>query len=107
LCELDPTVAGVLLGVHDSGAGGHQVQLPRPDGLLGAQTVTVQQFPGEHPRHCLQTKVRVRANPSNPGWRFERPAVVEEAPGAHGAPGPLRQCTSHRDGTDVGYTAVQ
>ena len=81
----------------------HQVQLPRPDQLLGAQTVQMQQLAGHQPRHRLQAQVRMRPDPERPA-RFgpDGADMIHEAPGPHAATGPLGQDPSHGQGADLG-----
>ncbi len=43
--QLRVVLNGRLLGVRDPASGGHQVELARPDHLLGAETVAVQHVP--------------------------------------------------------------
>ncbi len=56
----------VLLGVGDPVARGHEVQLPRPDELLGAQAVQVEQLAGHQPRHGLQAQVGMGPDAERP-----------------------------------------
>ena len=56
----------VLLGVGHSVARRHEVQLPRPDELLRAQAVQVQQLAGHQPGDGLQAQVRMGADAERP-----------------------------------------
>ena len=93
----------VLLGVGDPVAGGHEVQLPRPDQLLGAQAVQVEQLAGHQPGHGLQAQVRMRPDAERPTRLGPDGAdVIDEAPGPHRAARPLRQDPAHRQSSPPG-----
>ena len=84
-----------LLGVGDAPARGHQVELPRPDELLGADAVGVHHLAVEQPGHRVQADVGMRSDRHGQVvGHGHRPVVVGEAPGADRAPGPLRAATA-------------
>ena len=97
---------GVLLGVGHPVARGHEVQLPRPDELLGAQAVQVEQLAGHQPGHGLQAQVRMRPDAERPTRLGPDGAdVIGEAPGPHRATRPLRQDPAHRQRAHLGHAA--
>jgi hypothetical protein len=80
------------LGVGDSPAGGHQVQLARPDQGVVSRAVAVLDLAGEQPAHRLQLGVRVRRYGHAAGPRDRiGPVVIDEAPAADQRTLPLRQ----------------
>ena len=86
-------------------ARGHEVQLPRPDELLGAQAVQVEQLAGHQPGHGLQAQVRMRPDAERPTRLGPDGAdVIGEAPGPHRAARPLRQDPAHRQASPPGST---
>jgi hypothetical protein len=96
-----------LLGVGDPVAGGHQVQLPGPDDLLGPEAVPVQHRPVQQPRHGLQPDVGVRADVEAPlAADVARAHHVDEAPGAHRPPRPPGQDAAHAEAADLGAAAL-
>src|SRR3954466_16122481 len=94
----------VVFGVRDAVTGGHQVELPRADGLLRAKAVGVNQLALEQPRHCVQTGVRVRSDRGAAAWTG-RTEVVGETPRTDRAPGALRQGTADGRRTNGGFSA--
>ena len=94
--------AGVLLGMGDAVSGRHDVQLPGPDELLGAEAVAVEQFPGDDPGHGLQAHVGVGPDADRTGLTHRNGAdVVREAPGTDRSPRSLRQHSAHGKRTDL------
>ena len=81
-CRTGEWSARALLGVGDAVAGGHEVQLARPDQLHAADAVAVQHLALDQPAHRLQPGVRVRRD-VHAGRVADvvRPVVVDEAPG--------------------------
>ncbi len=89
------------LRVGDTRPRGHQVELPRLDQLMAAEAVVVQDLPCQQPGHGLQSGVRVgrHEHPARTIGRHRlRAVVVDEAPGADRADGPVRQRAAHRHG---------
>jgi hypothetical protein len=91
-----------LLGVRDTAAGGHQVQLAGPDHLLTAEAVPVKHVPREQPCDRLQPDVRTRRH-LHPGRAIDgrRTVVVDEAPRAYAAAQPQWQHPAHGDFADL------
>src|SRR5437667_1606523 len=85
-----------LLGVRHTPAGSHQVELARPDELLGPKAVVVQDLSGQQPRHRLQTHVRVGPDLHPAADRHVGGGgMVEEAPCADGSTHARRQRPVH------------
>ncbi len=102
-----PLASGIL-GVRDAMARGHEVELPGPDQLLVAQTVGVQDFAGQQPRHGMEPDVGVGADHHGPFWGdIDGPEAIQEAPGAHGPPPPHGKGAMDRQPTDLGEVAVR
>ena len=98
--------AGSSSAMGDPVAGGHEVQLPRPDQLLGAQAVQVEQLAGHQPGHGLQAQVRMGPDAERPTRLGPDGAdVIGEAPGPHRAARPLRQDPAHRHRAHLGEAA--
>src|SRR5215204_6223026 len=57
-----PPLRAGALGMHDAAAGPHPVDGTRFDGLLGAETVPVQDLPLEEVSHSREIDVRVRTH---------------------------------------------
>ena len=97
-----PCITGGCVGrrplrVGDAVAGGHHVQLARPDRLHVAEAVPVQDLAVEQPGHRLQAGVRVRRHlHAGPLRHVVRAEVVHETPGADHPARPLRQQPPHR-----------
>ena len=88
--------AGRLLGVRDTVAGGHQVQLAGPDHLLRTEAVAVEDLTVEQPRHRLQPDVGMRSDVDAVLLGDQRRShVIEEAPRADTSPRPSRQRPAH------------
>lgn len=86
-----------FFGVRNAVASRHQVQLAWPDGLLEAEAVAVEDFPGEQPGHGLQTDVRMRADAEPWAGIYSRRAdVIGEAPRTNSPPSPSRQSAPYR-----------
>ena len=96
-----------LLGVRDASPGRHQVELTRPDQLLGAQAVPVQHVPCQQPGDRLEADVRMRRH-VHPGHAVDvhRAVVIDEAPGADAAAQPEGQHATHRHRTDAGIARL-
>ncbi len=95
--ELHAVQRGIVLGrrllsVRDAAARRHEVELPGPDQLLGAEAVPVQHVPGQEPGHGLQADMRMRWH-IHPGDAVDvhRPVVIDEAPGTDASAQPERQ----------------
>src|SRR6185312_6522489 len=74
-CALEP------LRVGHAAAGDHPVDLTRPDGLLGGDTVAMHDLPGKQVRHRRQPDVRMGAYVDafgNTRREVDRTEVVEE-----------------------------
>lgn len=106
--QLTPVPTSGLLGVRHALTGSHQVELPRPDDLLGPEAVTMQHLTGDEPGDGLEPDVRVRANVDTSllGDR-RRTHVVREAPRADRAMGPPRQGPPNLQRTHLGLAAVE
>src|SRR5207302_9459896 len=51
---------GCFLGMRNTTAGGHEIQLPGIHESLATEAVVVNDLPFQQPRHCLQPDVRMR-----------------------------------------------
>ena len=93
----------ILLGVGHPTARGHEVQLARPDELLGTQAVEVQELAGHEPCHGLQAHVGMWSDAERHA-RFDRDGagMIDEAPGPHGAARALWQDPADRQRTHLG-----
>lgn len=89
-------VCGRDLGVADSGAGGHQVDLSGQDETGMSTGVDVFDGPGEEPAHGLEAGVRVRGYVHSARSRdIIGPVMVDEAPGADERALTLREGPAH------------
>ena len=105
--ELNAVQRGIVLGrrllsVRDAAARRHEIELPGPDQLLGAEAVPVQHVPGQKPGHGLQADVRMRWHiHAGDAVDVHRPVVVDEAPGTDASAQPERQHAADRQVTDA------
>ena len=97
---------GHLLGVDHAVAGGHQVDLARPQQLLAAEAVAVHDLTLEHPGDGVEPGVGMGPDLHGAVGGVDGAGVVDEAPGPDGAAGGSGQEPTHGDAPDVGLHAL-
>lgn len=95
-------LTGIFLGVRNAVTGTHQVELTGPDGLLGAERITMQKLALKEPRHGLEATVGVRGDVGAlAGAKCEWTEMISKTPRTHTAPCPRRQRTADLKEPDV------